>query len=121
MKKYVVRRTSGNRYLVTDGDKKSFYGPWGSNDVNEATKYIQVNFPVFVKNLVSVMELVVNYLTTMYNFILFYTSQFIDFVGTQLLNMKNGELEKAFLDTFKLAIEFLANQLQQLNKYLNQK
>jgi len=39
MKKYVVRRTSGNRYLVTDGDKKSFYGPWGSNDVNEATKY----------------------------------------------------------------------------------
>lgn len=39
MKKYVVRRENPNRYLVTGADRGRFSGPWGSNDINEATKY----------------------------------------------------------------------------------
>lgn len=88
--------------------------------LNEAIDYVHTNFPVLVKNLVSVCELAVNYFQTLANFVLHYTTQFLDFVGTQLLSMKKGELQKVFLDSFNYSYSYVAKQVQQLQNYMNQ-
>lgn len=46
---------------------------------------VNKNFPIFVKNLTSVVELAINYTTTLVNVFLVYVGYAIDFVGMQLL------------------------------------
>ena len=73
------------------------------------------NYPAFVKNLISVIELVINYATTLYNFALYYLQISLDFVGMQLLGWKKGECEQIFLDAFKIALQYLTQLLQKVN------
>jgi hypothetical protein len=68
-----------------------------------------------VKNLISVVELAINYATTLYNFGVYYIQISLDFVGIQLLGWKKGEFEKIFLDAFKLALGYLTQLIQKLN------
>lgn len=86
----------------------------------QVSVYVEKNFPVFVKNLISVVELAINYATTMYNFALYYLQISVDFVGIQLLGWKKGEFEQIFLDAFKLALGFLTKLIQKVNNFLAQ-
>ena len=67
-----------------------------------------------MKNLISVVQLAINYATTLTNFVIYYLFQGIDFVGMQLLGWKKGDLEKAFVDALKVSLEYLAQLLQKL-------
>jgi len=89
--------------------------------INQGVDFIHVNFPYLMKNLISVFQLAINYATTVFNFVVYYVFQGIDFVGIQLLGWKKGDLEKAFVDAIKVSMEYLTQLLQKLNAYLNQK
>lgn len=82
---------------------------------NQGVEFVNENFPILVKNLVSVMQLAINYATTMLDFVLYYSSQLLDFVGVKLMGWKHGQLEKVFLDAFKVLLESLNKLLQNLN------
>jgi len=79
---------------------------------NKSIEYINENFPVLVKNLISIMELTIDYATTLYSFIGFYVSYGLDYIGTQLLGWKKGAMEKIFLDAFKVFLEYLTKFFQ---------
>jgi hypothetical protein len=72
-----------------------------------AIVYVQENFPVLVKNLISIVELALDYASTMYSLAIFYISYGLDYIGTQLLGWPKGAMEKIFLDAFKLLLEYL--------------
>jgi len=82
---------------------------------NEAIKYVEVNFPVVVKNLVSVFELVINYFTTLTNLFIEYSGYFMDFIG-KLLGWKQGQFKQVFLDAFKVLIAQITHFFEYLNK-----
>lgn len=83
-------------------------------------EYINENFPVLVKNLISVVELTIDYMTTMYSYIAFYISYALDYIGTQLLGWKKGAMEKIFLDAFKVFLEYLTMFFQWIDKNITQ-
>lgn len=71
---------------------------------NQAVVYTNKNFPVFVKNLTSVVELTINYATTLINVASVYLGYATDFIGMQLLGWKKGALEQIFIDAFKVLL-----------------
>lgn len=82
---------------------------------NQAIEFVNANFPILVKNLVSVFQLTINYVSTVSNFVILYCSQAVDFVGVKLIGWQKGDLEKIFLDSFKVVLEFLTQSLQKIN------
>lgn len=86
---------------------------------DQAAYYVKTNFPVLVKNLESCIQLTVNYVTTVGNFVFYYISEFAEFVGVKLFGLKNGELSKVFLDAFKFALDKLAVFFQVITEYFN--
>ena len=57
----------------------------------------------------SCLQLAINYITTVTDFLFYYVSQFVEIVGVKLLGLKSGELGKIFLDGFKFGLDKLAN------------
>lgn len=75
----------------------------------EAKTYIQRHLPTLTDNLTSLFYLFLNYLSTIYAFIMFYFNQLISFIEINLMGWKQGELAIVFTDAFKHLFSLLSN------------
>jgi len=69
----------------------------------QINKYVQENWPVVKKALKTYFELANKYAVKGTEEVRLYTNKGIQYIGTQLLGWKEGELEKIFLDAYKVA------------------
>ncbi len=70
---------------------------------------IQKHLPTLTDNLASLFYLFLNYLSTLYAFIMFYFNQLISFIEINLMGWKQGELAIVFTDAFKHLFSLLSN------------
>lgn len=111
---------TGKQYAIVYWTKTQPLRDSASVYWNQTIDFVYKNYPAVVKNLISVFQLAINYVTTLVNFVSHYFSQLVDFIGVQLLGFKKGDMEKIFFDAIKVSIEYLAQLFQKLSNYLNQ-
>lgn len=82
----------------------------------QASTYVQKNFPVVKKSVMDSADLTMKYVVKASDATVIYTNQAVNYIGTQLLGWKKGELEKGILEAYKIGNDSLQLALQWVTK-----
>lgn len=85
---------------------------------DQAQLYVKENFPVLIKSLNEFADLAVDYSIRANELFTYYLNHATNYVGTQLLGLKKGELERIFLDAYKVALEKATHTVNWVSKSL---